>query len=105
MTFPDQGLTPTAEYIAGKLRESAETEGGTMLLSVAAIGMGHMMGKEGESGEMSRKFLDAIVVLGQSPNGNDKILAVQLGMLFRQGKRAHDEEAGLFVLPSQPAGE
>lgn len=108
MIFPtssESELTLTAEYIAEKLRESAETEGGAMLLSVAAIGMGRMMGLKGEQGEMSRKFLDAIVVLGNSPDKNDKILAAGIGLNFRQGKKLQDEEAGLFVLPSEPAGE
>lgn len=106
MTLPDQGSTSiaeTAEYIAEKLRASAETAEGAMLLSIAAIGMGRMMDLKGEQGEMSRKFLDALMVLANSPNKNDKILAAGIGFEFRKGKRLQDEEAGLFALPSQPA--
>lgn len=99
MGLPDQGLTLTTENIVEILRASAETAEGSMLLSVAAIGMGHMMNLEGESGEMSRKFLDAVTVLGTSSDKNDKMLAVNLGLLFRKGKRFQDEEAGLFVVP------
>lgn len=107
MTFFDagQGLKLTAEDIASELRAFPKDENGSAFLGMAAIGMGHMMGSEGEEGAMSQIFLDAIVVLGKSSDRGDKRLAAKLGMLYQQGKRSQDEEAGLFVLPSQPAGE
>ena len=94
MALPDQRLTLTAGDIAVGLREFPKDEGGAILLGIAAIGMGNMMNLEGERGEMSQNFLDAVVELGKSADKKDKILAVKLGFLFQQGKRFQDEVAG-----------
>ena len=96
MIFPNPELTITAEDLARELSSYAGSKDGQTFLSIAAMGMGHMMNAEGESGQMSKTFLDAVVVLGKSPNRNNKLLAVKLGMLFRDGKRALDEERGLL---------
>jgi hypothetical protein len=93
MALPDQRLTLTTEDMVVGLREFPKDEGGAILLGTVAIGMGSMMNLEGERGEMSKNFLDAVVELGKSVDKEDKILAVKLGMLFQQGKKFQDEEA------------